>query len=197
MGNWRRVWIKLHIPLEYVESLRKFVNKNWNANWNKDIEDENDSMVEEKIPIKWNNDAKFNNFKYGCASTGKNQEMDKEMDVIHETPDIYYFRSSTGSICGINNWVSENMNITGNIGKDASNEEIMKEWLFIAAKFPQLEGEIHVCGDYESSKCIGKVRIENGAAYWEPPSVKKIKNDEFTQGFNLATLLMQNGSTRI
>lgn len=189
MGNWRRVRIKLTIPHSDVEKLREFVNRfvvRWNPYTN-EIVDHIVVTAEERIEIMCCKDESFPDYKFGDEIK---ETTEKEQILISKETYIEYFTSEGRSVCGINNWVSSDVDIIGNIGKDAENKDIVKEWRFIAAKFPEIEGEIHVCDEYESKYCVGKVVVSQGKANWQPPTIKKLKNNEFQQGVNFMSMLM-------
>jgi hypothetical protein len=191
MGNWRRVRIQITVPGKDVNDLNNFVNKH-KMRWYSDRDDQK-TDDNDKIKIVWDENEKFPRYEYEDEEEFV-EPNENISNMIVEMPFFEFFDSQYGSLCGINNWVSEHVDVIGNIGKDASNREIMKEWRFIAAKFPGIKGEIHVCGDYESKFCVGKVTVGNGQAIWKPPTIKKVKSDDFKMGMNFMAVMQQNGN---
>ncbi|XWV25089.1 putative ORFan [Tupanvirus deep ocean] len=179
MGNWRRIRIQVTIPEKDVENVREFVNKH--ALWSSDKNSDDDTTIE----IIWQDDALFPNY----PSTNGYQIPDHDENIITKVPLFEFFISDSGGMCGIGDWVDSDVDVIGNIGKSASNAEIMKEWTFIATKFPEIRGEIHVCGDYESKYCVGRVVVDNGRVSWNAPTIKKINQDDSRIGINLTAFL--------
>ncbi|AUL79435.3 putative orfan [Tupanvirus soda lake] len=178
MGNWRRVWIQVTIPKKDVGNVRDFVNEYGLWNYNGESNDDCD------IVIVWDNNVSFTNY----PSIEGYQISDNE-NLTTQKPFFEFFVSDSNGISGIGDWVDSNVDVVGNIGKGASNEEIMKEWTFIAAKFPEIKGEIHVCDNYESKYCVGRVVVGNGRVSWNAPTINKIKADQSREEINLAAIL--------
>lgn len=193
MGNWRRVWLQLTIPQADLENLHDFINKHARLEVYKELNKEelyyNPDVANqpyENITVKWCELENFPNFNLG-------DELEALVDFVDivVTPYFEYFYAWGNSVCGLNNWVNTNVDLRGNVGKDATNEAMMKEWRYIAAKFPSIKGDVHVCGDYENENCVGKISIANGMAIWKPPTVNKVSDDmaRFETNFLKALIL--------
>ena len=74
------------------------------------------------------------------------------------------FRIDEKSIGGIGNWISKRVNVIGSIGKWIEPNEVLREWTWIATKFPAIKGEISIenVDDEDEYKEIGRIYVENG-----------------------------------
>lgn len=186
MGNWRWTRIQVNIPQNQLNELRSFIIKNSCEIFYDDKSNEEIETME----IFWDKNIEYHDYKYG-----DHYEMNTIDLTTTEKVFLEFFKLGTPSICGICDWANESdIDVIGTIGKDASNEEIMMEWTFIAAKFPDISGEIHICGDYECEKCVAKVVLDNGRVYWKPPTLKTITPDTRKCTQNLFNILMQHNN---
>lgn len=166
MGNWRRVWIKGSIPKSDVDILHKFLSKNSSYPLGSEFKGQQ--------TIYWSEEVEFED-----GGIVVNNESMHEMKMPIS---FYYFETSSWCEGGINKmdrnviktWISTTIDVVGNIGKGASNKDIMLEFSLIAASFPKISLTILVGGDYESDTCVAQVIVKDGRAFWNPPCVEKM-----------------------
>ena len=83
--------------------------------------------------------------------------------------------SETGSLCGLGDWASEDINAIGNLSeRDYSVEDVADTLRMLVKQAPSLDIKVHCGGDYESLDCEATVVVKNGKVRIQKPQVEKI-----------------------
>lgn len=203
MGNWRRVRIQVKIPHSDVGSLESFLKQFGDPDASYIERDTSEYKEEDQMEIPWDNKEEFPDYKdcYDDSDDSDSDDSDSEKEDEANTPNVTNAdnEGNADNECNINNtkekvdtikevpvfmffynvdWVHHDVDHIMNIGREPSNDEIMKEWRFIVTKFPRIKGVVHVCDDWESDNCVGRVVLRHGRAEWRPPTLSKVKHDD-------------------
>jgi hypothetical protein len=150
MGNWRLVEIRATI--DKPNSLRRFIRKYAGYYCNS-------RACQNCLTLVCDMEKPFED------RDGVSEEMYTEEDWEKDISFEYF--SESYSLFGLNFWVTQKVFKRGTIGKNPSNDDIVREWGWMARKFPMMVATIMVGDDYESPNLAGKVQVENGVATWE------------------------------
>ena len=113
---------------------------------------------------------------------------------VNENENIEYFKSRGTSIYGLNDWISQEVDIIGNVGKCSydNDGELFDEWKLIVEKFPEIDLKIHLGDNNQEKRCVSTIIVKNGIAEIIDPEIKKIKEDHFRASLNLTMMLSRN-----
>lgn len=82
----------------------------------------------------------------------------------------------SGGLCGIGDWPAEVVNAVGNLyERDYTPEDVRDACeRYVLPAAPGASLTIHCGGDWESSECVGAVKVEDGTATLIPPVIAKL-----------------------
>lgn len=157
MGNWRTVHVYGTIPEEKVKELKRFVKRNsvWLPIYLESLQKLKRGIS--NVPLETDPD-------YDEMSIDELKELENQSSL--EEQNIQYFYEPFDMGCGFDDWIASNVNKMGNIGKDATIEEIIQDWNIIISACPDMNITIDVFGEYESPEKVGSVRACNGRVTW-------------------------------
>lgn len=79
------------------------------------------------------------------------------------------------SLCGLNNWVSEDINKSGNLSeRDYDADDVAEVLSGIIKTVPSLTLKVHIGGDHESLDCVATVTCESGEVSVGEPEIKTL-----------------------
>lgn len=82
---------------------------------------------------------------------------------------------NTGGLCGIGDWVNEDISVVGNLAERDYGQDDIKDKLQDLAKIaPSLTLKVHVGGDYESLDCVATVVCAEGEVNINSPEINKL-----------------------
>jgi hypothetical protein len=98
------------------------------------------------------------------------------------------------SICGLGDWVREDVLACGNLSeRDYSIEDVAQTLREMAAVAPSLRLKVHCGGDHESTACVATVTVAEGAVTVGPPEVGQLGGMDALAKGRLAELLDDAG----
>lgn len=94
------------------------------------------------------------------------------------------------SICGLGDWVREEVLACGNLSeRDYSLEDVAQTLRWMVEVVPSLHLKVHCGGDWESVDCIATVTVADGGVTVGPPEVAQLGGMDALAKGRMATLL--------
>ena len=120
---------------------------------------------------------------------------DIRSDRYYDRHHILSYNSFKPTLCGLNGWVQEEIDIIGNIGeKDPHIEDIVAKFKDLVRVAPSLKLRMHVGGNYEAKEVTHTIIVYNGEVTVGPPEMKEIKEIPESQMMgNFRTTLRSSG----
>jgi hypothetical protein len=94
------------------------------------------------------------------------------------------------SICGLGDWVREEVLACGNLSeRDYSVEDVVATLREMAATVPSLRLKVHCGGEHESTDCIATITVAEGVVTVGPPEVERLGGMDALAKGRLAAML--------
>lgn len=99
---------------------------------------------------------------------------------------------STGeSLCGLDHWPAENMNVSGNLAeRDYSVEDVATHLRELVLVAPSLNLKIHCGGEHESLECVATITVEKGLVTVGLPECQEIRDMSAAETNERITILL-------
>tara|TARA_R110002072_G_scaffold248548_1_gene407530 strand:- start:1416 stop:1835 length:420 start_codon:yes stop_codon:yes gene_type:complete len=89
--------------------------------------------------------------------------------------DAFHCLCNSGGLCGLGDWVCEEMSVIGNLAeRDYGAEDVAAQLREFAKIAPSLNLKVHVGGAYESLDCVATVNCIDGAVTINDAEIKTL-----------------------
>ena len=100
--------------------------------------------------------------------------LKKEVNVGDDWKKFHCLCFTRVSICGLGNWVDENISALGNLAeRDYGVNDVAEQLKKLVRVAPSLNLKIHVGGDYESLDCVATVNCIGGKITVDKPEIPR------------------------